>query len=253
MSRARSILILRRFRPSAAHALREILTERVTIANPFDIHTYLWFDPPALGPRVLRGACSAGYDAVGFMLDFPPEDKADTTAFDAAIDVFIAAARAAPAARGADRIAPRNHQRARCASAAWTAASFRLQGQREALEALGLAGAVGRAWRAGTGRAAATPARARRRRARGCLERARRQDGPGRFGVRSRAARSRRPARRRSAPQSSDFRSSSRPSVPTWSTRPKSAASFSTSQRRRGGGRGAAPRARCRIRCWSRR
>ena len=75
-----------------AHSLRELLTLAVTVANPFDIHTYLWFDPPALG-RVFATVLRAGFDAVGFMLDFPPEAKSDTAAFDAAIDVFIEAAR----------------------------------------------------------------------------------------------------------------------------------------------------------------
>ena len=76
-------------------ALRDLLTDRVTIANPFDIHTYLWFDPPAL-KRVFSGVLHAGYDAVGFMLDSPPEDKADVAAYDAVVDVFIEAARIAP-------------------------------------------------------------------------------------------------------------------------------------------------------------
>ncbi len=40
--------------------------------------------------------CNAGYDAVGFMLDCPPEGQADAAAFDAVIDVFIDAARGAP-------------------------------------------------------------------------------------------------------------------------------------------------------------
>ena len=62
--------------------MRELLTDRVTVANPFDIHTYFWFDPPALGPR-FRTVLRSGYDAVGFMLDCPPEGKADTAAFDA--------------------------------------------------------------------------------------------------------------------------------------------------------------------------
>ena len=80
-------------------ALRELLSDRVTIANPFDIHTYLWFDPPGLVPRVHRSARS-GFDAVGFMLDCPPEAQADTAAFDAVIDVFIDAARGRAAAPG---------------------------------------------------------------------------------------------------------------------------------------------------------
>src|SRR5271166_395905 len=78
-----------------AAKLRELLTDRVTIANPFDIHTYLWFDPPALG-RVFSTVLHAGYDAVGFVLDFPPEPECDTSAFDAAIEVFIEASHGAP-------------------------------------------------------------------------------------------------------------------------------------------------------------
>ncbi len=71
--------------PNAA-TLRELLTDRVTVANPFDIHTYLWFDPPAL-KRVFSEVLHSGYDAVGFMLDSPPHDQADLAAYDAVIDV----------------------------------------------------------------------------------------------------------------------------------------------------------------------
>src|SRR6202022_4949161 len=79
-----------------AATLRTVMTDRVTVANPFDIHTYLWFDPPALG-KVFGTVLQSGYDAVGFMLDCPPEQKADTGSFDAVIDVFIAAAQAVDA------------------------------------------------------------------------------------------------------------------------------------------------------------
>jgi acetyl-CoA synthetase len=138
-----------------AATLGELLTDRVTVANPFDIHTYLWFDPPALG-RVFRAVLQSGYDAVGFMLDCPPEHKADTAAFDAVIDVFIAAAQAAAAqALEANGIASRAaliaslpetisaRIRARCLQGGVVP----LQGLREALEALSLAGGVGAAWR----------------------------------------------------------------------------------------------------------
>jgi acetyl-CoA synthetase len=99
---------------------------------------------------VFSTAMSAGYDAVAFMLDFPPEDKADSAAFDAAIDVFIAAARdtharAALIASLPETISAR--VRRRCMDGGVTP----LQGQREALEALALAGAVGSAWRSGPG------------------------------------------------------------------------------------------------------
>ena len=39
-----------------AATLREVLTDRVTIANPFDIHTYLWFDPAGVEAGFQRGS-----------------------------------------------------------------------------------------------------------------------------------------------------------------------------------------------------
>jgi acyl-CoA synthetase (NDP forming) len=130
--------------PARAAALREVLTDRVTIANPFDIHTYLWFDPPAL-QRVFGEVLRSGYDAAGFMLDSPPEGQADAAAYDAVIDVFIDAARGAPSraaliASLPETISPRI--RRRCLDGG----VIPLQGQREALEALSLAGGVGAAW-----------------------------------------------------------------------------------------------------------
>jgi acetate---CoA ligase (ADP-forming) len=131
--------------PHSAQRLREVLTERVTIANPFDIHTYLWFDPPAL-KRVFSEVLHGGYDIAGFMLDSPPEGKADSSAYDAVIDVFIEAAQGAPAraaliASLPETISPRIRQR--CLDGRVVP----LQGQREALEAIALAGGVGAAWR----------------------------------------------------------------------------------------------------------
>jgi acetyl-CoA synthetase len=125
-------------------SLRQVLTDRVTIANPFDIHTYLWFDPPALG-RVFGEVLRSGYDAAGLMLDCPPEGQADPAAYDAVIDQFIAAAQGAPTraaliASLPETINPRIRQR--CLDGG----VIPLQGQREALEALALAGGVGLAW-----------------------------------------------------------------------------------------------------------
>ena len=128
-----------------AATLREVLTDRVTIANPFDIHTYLWFDPPAL-KRVFSEVLHSGYDAAGFMLDSPPQGKADSAAYDAVIDVFIEAAHGAPTraaliASLPETISPQVRQR--CLDGG----VIPLQGQREALEAISLAGGVGLAWR----------------------------------------------------------------------------------------------------------
>ncbi len=126
--------------------LAQLLSARVTVANPFDLHTYLWFDPPAL-QRVFAAVLQAGYDAVGFMLDSPPEAQADTASFDVVIDAFVAAAdgvrtRAVLIASLPETLSPRI--RARCYQGGVTP----LQGLREALEALSLAGAVGAAWHA---------------------------------------------------------------------------------------------------------
>ena len=131
--------------PEIAAALTRVLSERVTIANPLDIHTYLWFDPPAL-QKAFALSLRCGYDAVGFMLDNPPESKADTSAFAAVIDAFIAAAkgastRAALMSSLPETISPGTRQR--CLDHGVVP----LQGQREALEALALAGATGDAWR----------------------------------------------------------------------------------------------------------
>jgi acetyl-CoA synthetase len=130
--------------PKSTEALREVLTDRVTIANPFDIHTYLWFDPPAL-KRVFSEVLHAGYHAAGFMLDNPPEGKADPAAYDAVIEVFIEAAQGAPTRAALIASLPetiREDVRQRCLDGG----VIPLQGQREALEALSLAGGVGLAW-----------------------------------------------------------------------------------------------------------
>jgi acetate---CoA ligase (ADP-forming) len=128
-----------------AATLRKLLTDRVTVANPFDIHTYLWFDPPALG-KVFSTALHSGYDAVGFMLDCPPEQKADTASFDAVIDVFIAAAQDAPSRAALIASLPETIS-ARIRQRCLEGGVIPMQGQREALEALSLAGGVGESWR----------------------------------------------------------------------------------------------------------
>jgi len=134
--------------PTTAGTLGELLTDRVAVANPLDMHTYLWFDPPALG-RVFKTVLHAGYDAVGFMLDCPPDGKADTAAFDVVIDEFIAAARTAPTRAALIASLPETlnaRTRERCLAGGVVP----LQGQREALEALALAGGSGAAWAAGS-------------------------------------------------------------------------------------------------------
>jgi acyl-CoA synthetase (NDP forming) len=148
---------------AAAASLREILSDRVHISNPFDFHTHVWFDRPrqhAMFSAVQR----AGYDVVAFLVDCPPEGAADTSAYVSVIEQF-AAALSGTTTRGAVIASlPESLPRAtreKCLAAGIVP----LQGQREALEALDLAGAVGETWARGAAvqlhlpRAAATSAR----------------------------------------------------------------------------------------------
>jgi acetyl-CoA synthetase len=131
--------------PAPAQAqLREILGERVHIANPFDFHTHIWFDPPR--QRAMFGVVQrAGYDAVAFMLDCPPPQAADDSAYTSVVAEFAAALPGAPSRAALVSSLPESLSpatRERCLAAGIVP----LQGQREALEALDLAGAVGECW-----------------------------------------------------------------------------------------------------------
>src|SRR6202034_44775 len=129
--------------------LREILGERITIANPFDFHTHVWFDRPALR-SMFSVVQRAGFDAVSLMVDCPPEEQPDPASYFAVIDEYIAAlpgaaSRAAIICSLPESLAPGTREKCLAAGIA------PLQGQREALEALDLAGGVGEAWSSGRG------------------------------------------------------------------------------------------------------
>ncbi|HEY3786841.1 MAG TPA: acetate--CoA ligase family protein [Steroidobacteraceae bacterium] len=136
------------FEPGCAERLQAILTDRVTISNPFDFHTHVWFDRPALRAMfsVVHGA---GFDTSGLVIDCPPERQADPAAYLAVIDEYLGTF-PGPPARGAviaslpESMASSTRQR--CLQAG----VMPLQGQREALEALDLAAGVGEAWARGS-------------------------------------------------------------------------------------------------------
>ncbi|HUN71192.1 MAG TPA: acetate--CoA ligase family protein [Steroidobacteraceae bacterium] len=135
------------FAPSTRAALGELLSDRVTLANPFDFHTHIWFDRPRLHSlfSIVQGG---GYDTVGLMVDCPPEDQADPASYVAVIEEFIAAYPGPPARAALISSLPESlsaSTRARCLAAGVTP----LQGQREALEALDNAAAMGAAWTRG--------------------------------------------------------------------------------------------------------
>ena len=127
--------------------LREILTDKVHIANPFDFHTHIWFDRPAL--RAMFSVVQrAGFDAVGFMIDCPRADQADPASYVAAIEEFIAAFPGAPTRAAVISSMPESLSEA-TREMCLDAGVVPLQGQRQALEALDLAASVGEAWAGG--------------------------------------------------------------------------------------------------------
>ena len=151
------------FQAEQAQHLRALLGERVTIANPFDLHTYIWFDL-ARQREVYEYVMNCGFDAVALMLDCPPE-SCDLTAFTNAIEQFVAAAAARPVTRAALLASLPETIPERVRTLCLASGVVPLQGQREGLEALDQAGAVGESWRQGAWvtlrrpRAAAGPVR----------------------------------------------------------------------------------------------
>jgi acetyl-CoA synthetase len=135
------------FPQGAAESLRQLLSERVAVANPFDFHTHVWFDYPR--QRAMFGiAQRAGFDAVGFLIDCPPADRADDFTYVRVIEEFAAAHPGAPSRATLISSLPESLSpatREKCLAAGVVP----LQGQREALEALDLAGQVGERWRCG--------------------------------------------------------------------------------------------------------
>ena len=135
------------FRPEQAQHFHQLLGDRVTIANPFDLHTYIWFDL-VRQREVYEYAMSCGFDAVVLMLDCTPESS-DLTPFVNAIEQFVAAAAGRPGTRAALLASLPETIPARVRSLCLKSGVVPLQGQRESLEALDQAGAVGESWRAG--------------------------------------------------------------------------------------------------------
>ncbi|HZC86306.1 MAG TPA: acetate--CoA ligase family protein [Steroidobacteraceae bacterium] len=132
--------------PATALTLQQILSERVHISNPFDFHSHVWFDYPR--QREMFGVVlRAGYDAVGFLLDCPPAGK-DDSSYVRVIEQF-AAALPGTATRAALISALPESLPCATREMCLAAGIVPLQGQREALEALDLAGTVGEAWQRG--------------------------------------------------------------------------------------------------------
>lgn len=136
------------FPQDARVRLSAILGERVTVANPFDTHTYLWFKHAELR-RLFDEVYRSDVDAVGFMLDCPPP-TADVSTFLPVIEQYVAAAQGAqPRGVFISSLPETTFEAVR--DICLRGGVVPLQGQREALEALDRAGAIGEAWTSGPG------------------------------------------------------------------------------------------------------
>lgn len=83
--------------PQAAQArLKQVLGDKVTVANPLDYHTYIWGDAAA-STEAFSGLMDCGFDAHVLVLDFPRADRCDGSSWHTTVDAFIAARHAAGA------------------------------------------------------------------------------------------------------------------------------------------------------------
>jgi acetyl-CoA synthetase len=131
-----------------AAELRDLLTDKVAIANPLDFHSHNWFDSASM---LAMFSClhRSGFDATAFVIDCPPMDRADATTYLNVIDQYIAAYPGPPGRAVILSSIPESLPasiREKCLAAGITP----LQGQREGLEALELARQVGEEWRNGS-------------------------------------------------------------------------------------------------------
>jgi acetyl-CoA synthetase len=136
------------FTAAASVRMGTIVGERVTVSNPFDMHTYLWFQHAQLR-RLFEEVFRSDVDAVGLMLDCPPAVSADDSAYTAVIEQFAAASQGAKPRGVFIASLPETAGRS-VRHLCFASGLVPLQGQREALEALHLAGAVGETWRDST-------------------------------------------------------------------------------------------------------
>jgi acetate---CoA ligase (ADP-forming) len=81
------------FPPEQTARIEATLTELVHVANPFDYHTFMWGDKPAMTAtfsETMRGE----HDATLLLLDAPPREDQDSSSWLVAAEAFAAAAQA---------------------------------------------------------------------------------------------------------------------------------------------------------------
>ena len=72
-------------------ALRDVLGERIAVANPLDFQTYIWHAPEKMYD-CFKVMMQAGYDVTVMLLDHPDPETCDISLYEAAFDVYLKAA-----------------------------------------------------------------------------------------------------------------------------------------------------------------
>ena len=78
--------------PEHAAAVRGTVHPLVTVANPFDYHTFSWGDEAAL-TETFTAFAREGFDTSMLVIDFPRTDRCDDSDWEAAVDAFERAMR----------------------------------------------------------------------------------------------------------------------------------------------------------------
>ena len=125
-------------------AVRATVHPLVTVANPFDYHTFSWGDEAALA-ETFTAFARGGFDATMLVLDFPRTDRCDDTEWEAAVAAFDRAADAT-GTRGVIAATLAENLPEERAMRLIERGIAPLGGVREAFTAIECAAAIGDAW-----------------------------------------------------------------------------------------------------------
>ena len=135
--------------PEHADAVRATVHPLVTVANPFDYHTFSWGDEAALTDTFTAFA-RGGFDATMLMLDFPRTDRCDDADWEAAVGAFGRAVDSAGSSGVIAATLSENLPEARAAQLIERGIAP-IAGVREVFTAIECAAAIGEAWRSPPG------------------------------------------------------------------------------------------------------
>lgn len=130
------------FSDAAALLLRDQLGPLVSISNPFDYHTFIWGDVPAM-TQTFATVMADGFDLTVFVLDLPRAGRCDPSGHDCAVEAIIAAKQQTAATVAVLSLLPENIEEETAARFA-KAGVATLNGMASGLAAIGAAIRLGR-------------------------------------------------------------------------------------------------------------